>query len=275
MTNNEIKKGASINSIKAIVINAGSSIKKSYIKESYYNRNRFEADSDNQDFANEVVKAIAEGDYGFASEIAKTVMKSGRCSEKQAYWIARAAWENEIDYIFGEGLADEIFRDADFEEEEEEAEAEEHHKEATAKTQISNLINGSEKTIRDIYAEKYAGIKFEGNKPVNGGTPSAERANVVKAVGAENPGPLEIEIKGRRINLSRHTSASGKSWSWEAHVDAELFAEVAGYLPEWALKGAENSYSLRVNIDCTVSLEATSGKKGRVEVIDESFITII
>ena len=59
------------------------------------------------DEAQSIIERIAIGDYGFASEIAQTVVKYNfSISEKQAYWVARTAVENEmlsnIDYLFEE-----------------------------------------------------------------------------------------------------------------------------------------------------------------------------
>lgn len=97
----EEKQGVSINSIKVVVLNYGAKI-------SYNDRiNAFGAQMKDEmiSLAEITVNAIAEGDFGFASDIAKTVKNFGRISEKQAYWIARAAWENEIPAVF-EGLND-------------------------------------------------------------------------------------------------------------------------------------------------------------------------
>ncbi len=108
----EIKKGASINSIKRIVMRAGSFRKATDASGNVIrNRQTQEWFSDEQLFANEIVHLVKEGNFGFASEIATSVEKFGRISEKQAYWIARAAWENELPYIFSEedGFAHEIF----------------------------------------------------------------------------------------------------------------------------------------------------------------------
>ena len=43
-----------------------------------------------------VVEDVRLANIGFASEIADTVVKSERCSEKQAYWIAKTAVENNL-----------------------------------------------------------------------------------------------------------------------------------------------------------------------------------
>lgn len=49
------------------------------------------------DDAETIINLVAISSYGFASEIATTVEKFKRVSEKQAYWIAKAAVENEQD----------------------------------------------------------------------------------------------------------------------------------------------------------------------------------
>lgn len=50
--------------------------------------------------AHAVVCGVHEGNYGFASEVAATVLKYNRASEKQAYVIARAAVENNISALY-------------------------------------------------------------------------------------------------------------------------------------------------------------------------------
>lgn len=105
-SNRETKKGASINSIKDVLVdNFGYWMGKTFDDSNYYNRERYDRDYRLQSDSNMVVAAIAEGSYGKASDIAKTVLKYKKISEPQAYWIARAAWENEIDCIFGSGSA--------------------------------------------------------------------------------------------------------------------------------------------------------------------------
>lgn len=44
--------------------------------------------------AEKLVSIVANGSFGFATEVAKTVAKYRRCSEKQAYVIARVLFEN-------------------------------------------------------------------------------------------------------------------------------------------------------------------------------------
>lgn len=102
----EIKKGASINSIKDMLFdNLDIKMSKTFESSYYYNRERYDRDYRLCSEANTVVETIAAGDYGFASDIAKTVLANNKISEKQAYWIARTAWENEIDCVFVDGVA--------------------------------------------------------------------------------------------------------------------------------------------------------------------------
>lgn len=56
------------------------------------------------DEAMTIIHLVAIGSFGFASEIATTVEKFQKVSEKQAYWIAKVAVENDkdsrISYIY-------------------------------------------------------------------------------------------------------------------------------------------------------------------------------
>lgn len=49
-----------------------------------------------KDDAMSIVYKVAQLACGFASDIAETVLKFERCSDKQAYWIAKTAIENNI-----------------------------------------------------------------------------------------------------------------------------------------------------------------------------------
>jgi len=64
-----------------------------YAKADRWNRNTSYSMGFNDD-AQTVIDLVAEGNYGFASDIATTVKKYNySISEKQAYWIARTAIE--------------------------------------------------------------------------------------------------------------------------------------------------------------------------------------
>lgn len=143
------------------------------------------------------------------------------------------------------------------------------------KTQISELINGSENTFRKLDAPKYNGVKLRSNKPDCGGTPYEKRHAIALAVGAENPGDLKIRIAGKEYTLQRYNSLSGKSWYWDGDIDPETYGAIKGYIPRWTHKGADNSYSILVDLNCQVSLIADSGKKNTQGYIDEAFIEIL
>ena len=109
-SNYETKMGASINSIKEVLVdNFGYWMGKTFEDSNYYNRERYDKAYSMQKDSNAVVDAIAGGDFGKASDIAKTVLKNKRISEPQAYWIARTAWENELDCVFVDGTAKQNF----------------------------------------------------------------------------------------------------------------------------------------------------------------------
>ena len=109
LNNNEVKNGATINSVKSLILRAGgrerpatnalgSLIRDPQIQEIW---------DDKQQIANRIIAAVKDGNFGFASDIAATIAKYGKVSEKQAYWIARTAWENDLDALFceEEGMA--------------------------------------------------------------------------------------------------------------------------------------------------------------------------
>lgn len=104
--NREVKKGASILSIKRMLSeNIGEPIADTFEASGYYEREFYDEDYKLRSEANRVIDTIAEGNYGIASELAKVVQKYHRIPEQYAYWIAKAAWENEIDCIFSGEVA--------------------------------------------------------------------------------------------------------------------------------------------------------------------------
>lgn len=148
------------------------------------------------------------------------------------------------------------------------------------KTQITDLINGSERTIRNLNAAKYESnpigfYNFKENAPKLGGTPLLERKALADIVDAENPGDMVITANGVDLTLTRYTSTTGKSWRWESKLSAAQFKAISGKeAPVWFHARANNSYSIIINGDCTVQLFATSGKKGIDYVLGEEFIII-
>lgn len=149
------------------------------------------------------------------------------------------------------------------------------------KAQISNLINGSEKTVRNLAAEKYATnpvgfFNGKNNVPQNGGSTSAARQAVAVKVSQENPADMNIIANGVELTLVRHNSTTGKSWRWEADITAEQYATIVGDIaPEWHHKGAENHYGIIIYDNCSVEVWASSGKKGLTRIIGEEFVKII
>ncbi len=151
---------------------------------------------------------------------------------------------------------------------------------STMKTQISDLINGSEFTIRDLNAEKYTSnpIGFYNgheNTPKLGGTPTAEREAVASKVALENPAEMHVRINGVDLTLLRHTSASGKSWRWTSEITPNQYEEIVGSLSVWTHKGATNAYEIEIAQDCTVTAYAMSGRKGFSRIIGEEFVAIL
>lgn len=146
------------------------------------------------------------------------------------------------------------------------------------KTQISTLINGSSNTIRNINAAKYAyniigTHNGSSNTPAMGGTHTNEREAIAAAVAAENPESMNIKANGVVLNLTRHSSTSGKTWTWDADITAEQYSQIAGMAaPTWK---AGASYSIQILKDCTVALYAASGKKGFSVTLGEEFIEIL
>lgn len=103
VNNDEVKNGVSINSIKRVVLAAGADRKATdFFGNVIRDPQMQEAFAEKQFYANNIVKAVKDGNFGFASEIAASVEKYGRVSEKQAYWIARAAWENQLPVLFSD-----------------------------------------------------------------------------------------------------------------------------------------------------------------------------
>lgn len=150
------------------------------------------------------------------------------------------------------------------------------------KTQISNLINGSENTIRNLSSEKYISnpIGFycgKSNVPQNGGTPTPKRTAIANAVSAQNPAEMRVVARGINLTLTRHNSISGKSWNWQAEITPDQYKILTGEeAPIWTHKNAVNHYALIIHDSCTVEVEANDGgKKGYYRVLGEEFIEIL
>ena len=83
-----------------------------YARENRWNRNSEYSLGMNAQAQN-VIDQVADGNHGFASQVAQTVRKYNyRISEKQAYVIAKAAVDNEVAGLRGyDGNPNIIFRD--------------------------------------------------------------------------------------------------------------------------------------------------------------------
>lgn len=110
------KKGASINSIKAMIRRNFGKPLGTFEESGYDSREFYDEDNTVRSEAIAVVEAIAGGEYGVATEIAKAALKYHRMTEKQAYWIAKSAWENEIDCIYTEDGVKSEFGISDYDE---------------------------------------------------------------------------------------------------------------------------------------------------------------
>lgn len=65
---------------------------------------KFAVKSDFYDDAMSIVDSVRRAGFGFPSEIAETVFSSDRISEKQAYWIAKAAVENNVVALYDQSI---------------------------------------------------------------------------------------------------------------------------------------------------------------------------
>lgn len=83
-----------------------------YAREDRWNRNSEYSLGMNAQAQN-VIDQVADGNHGFASQVAQTVRRYNyRISEKQAYVIAKAAVDNEVTGLRGyDGNPNIIFRD--------------------------------------------------------------------------------------------------------------------------------------------------------------------
>lgn len=77
---------------------------KSHILARAFNGGRYSSFEGEAQDCERVISMVELSNLGFPSEIAATCLKFNRISEKQAYWVAKAAVENNlvdsIDYIF-------------------------------------------------------------------------------------------------------------------------------------------------------------------------------
>jgi hypothetical protein len=71
-------------------------VKNFIVKYSFIDRWNKNSQSELSDQAQGVIELVSMGGYGFASDVATSAAKYKKVSEKQAYWIAKAAVENNL-----------------------------------------------------------------------------------------------------------------------------------------------------------------------------------
>lgn len=143
------------------------------------------------------------------------------------------------------------------------------------KTQIANLINGSKNVVRTKSA-KYADAKLASSHNGFAGTSSEERMEIAEKVFAENGDTMHIVFDGADLQLSRHTSTSGKSVTYTSEISEELAAKYVN------TDGNCRHYSLTIEPDCTVRItkmvrknERCSYKLSQYIYVDEALVSIL
>ena len=151
------------------------------------------------------------------------------------------------------------------------------------KTQIRDLINGSEGVIRDLSASKYAGCPA-GTSAEFAGTVTSERAAIAEAVKLENPETLRVNVRGVELLLQAdRAKTSGRIVNYYSDITPAQWCAITGRSPECLdMYKFEISFSFRVNADMTAEalIFARKGpdamwRTRKYEFIDESFITIL
>lgn len=151
------------------------------------------------------------------------------------------------------------------------------------KTQIYNLVNGSNNVIRDLSAPKYAGCPA-GTSAEFAGTALRERAAVSEVVKLENPETLRVNVRGVEIVLNAdRAKTSGRIVNYCADITAAQWCKITGRSPECLdVYKFETSFSFRINADMTAETlifarksPAAMWRTREYEYIDESFITIL
>ena len=146
------------------------------------------------------------------------------------------------------------------------------------KTQISNLINGTKRIIRDENHPKYLTAKKSSSHDGYAGTNYQERMSVAYKVVEENPDNLVILIKGKQYTLHTESSCSG-TITYVATITGDDFASITGEKPPFELESTfhlEITSSMTVNIAMFTRKNKDSNFKQRGIVnIDEAFVTII
>lgn len=151
------------------------------------------------------------------------------------------------------------------------------------KTQIRDLINGSENVIRDLSASKYAECPA-GTSADFAGTVASERAAIAEAVKLENPETLRVNVRGVELLLQAdRAKTSGRIVNYYSDITPAQWCAITGRRPECLeVYKLETSFSFRINADMTAEALIFARKSPgamwrtrKYEFIDESFITIL
>lgn len=146
------------------------------------------------------------------------------------------------------------------------------------KTQISNLINGSNNIIRDMENQKYTNAKQATSHVGYAGTNRDERHAIATMVHEENPNALHISVRGFDLTLPISYTTTGKTWQWGVDLTQEQYIALGGTYTSGNIK----SYTLVVFADCTAAIYSFTKKsqnaqwrQSNMTYLDESFITIL
>lgn len=149
----------------------------------------------------------------------------------------------------------------------------------TMTTQISNLINGDKNVRRDLTHSKYVNAK-RGSSSDFAGTSFDDRKAVADKVKAEHPGDMSVGILGRRFDLVRYQSASGKTVMWAADITEEDYTLITGYANVITTYQSKFSFQIGDDMKCRVHTFARKSDKGQWrergwDNIGEEFINIL
>lgn len=151
------------------------------------------------------------------------------------------------------------------------------------KTQIRDLINGSENVIRDLSASKYAECPA-GTSAEFAGSATSERTAIAEAVKLENPEALRVNVRGvELLLLTDRAKTSGRIVNYCSDITPAQWCAITGRSSEYLkIYKFETSFIFRINADMTAEALIFARKSPgamwrtrKYEFIDESFITIL
>lgn len=150
------------------------------------------------------------------------------------------------------------------------------------KTQINNLINGSNNVIRDTESSKYINCP-KGTSAAFVGTKTEDRMTIANAVKAENPDELHVNIRGIELTLKAERAiSSGSLINYHTNITAEQWVAITGHKKTLQAYKFETSFEFRINANMTAEVllyarksETAMWRTRLYEYIDEAFITIL